>query len=195
LNAVRKLGVKNDGLGLDYFIPIEDQLPTILISNQAYIALVTGAAHATKRLPEDRIIELCKNIQQPIILLGGKDEAEKGNRIAQAAGSHVTNLCGALNLNQSAYIVQQSSHVISHDTGLMHIAAAFQKPITSIWGNTVPEFGMYPYYNEQSQIRKQEIRLQVQNLACRPCSKIGHNQCPQGHFKCMRDVDLSRPLG
>ena len=76
---------------------------------------------------------------------------------------------------------------MSHDTGLMHIAAAFGKEIFSVWGNTVPAFGMYPY--------RTEFRvLEVPGLSCRPCSKIGFDKCPQGHFKCMRDQTLNLDL-
>ena len=70
--------------------------------------------------------------------------------------------------------------MISHDTGLMHIAAAFKKNIFSVWGNTVPSFGMYPYHTAY------EV-FQVNKLWCRPCSKIGFEKCPLGHFKCMRE--------
>ena len=96
------------------------------------------------------------------------------------------NSCGLLTIQQSAYVLQHSERVITHDTGMMHIAAALQKKIVSIWGNTVPEFGMYPYVaNDQYQI------LEVKNLSCRPCSKIGYKKCPKGHFKCMNEMDLS----
>jgi ADP-heptose:LPS heptosyltransferase len=66
----------------------------------------------------------------------------------------------------------------------MHIAAAFGKPIFSVWGNTVPAFGMYPYKTEFQ-------ALEVLGLPCRPCSKIGYAKCPQGHFKCMREQNLN----
>jgi ADP-heptose:LPS heptosyltransferase len=71
--------------------------------------------------------------------------------------------------------------VLTHDTGFMHIAAAFGQPCFTLWGNTVPEFGMYPW-------RTRHIPLQVTGLGCRPCSKIGHASCPKGHFRCMRDL-------
>ena len=62
----------------------------------------------------------------------------------------------------------------------MHIAAAFKKIIISVWGNTIPEFGMYPYMpGEGSAI------FEVKGLTCRPCSKIGFDKCPKGHFNCM----------
>lgn len=199
LECVEKLGVKNDHQGLDYFIPTKDEVAisdllgksTMLSpiynnlnikkseSANFYVAFVIGAAHATKRLPEGKIVEICKKITQPIVLLGGKDETEIGERIAQQAGTHVINTCGQYNLNQSASIVKQSACVITHDTGLMHIAAAFQKKIVSIWGNTIPDFGMYPYF---SKAIENNISIEVKNLACRPCSKIGHDTCPKGHF-------------
>ena len=69
---------------------------------------------------------------------------------------------------------------------MMHIAAAFGKKIISVWGNTVPELGMYPYLpGEGSRL------IQVNNLKCRPCSKIGYMECPKGHFRCMNDIPLS----
>jgi len=214
LDTVKPLGVTNDGKGLDYFIPPEEELvvgssswqlavgaeesshppppeadkhlPILPSPNLPFIAFVIGAAHATKRLPTDKIISICKKIKQPVILLGGPDDAERGTQIAQAAGAHVLNACGKLKLNQSASVVRQAWRVITHDTGLMHIAAAFQKDIISVWGNTIPEFGMYPYYPEG--VDRNKI-LEVKDLPCRPCSKIGYDQCPKGHFKCMREME------
>ena len=73
--------------------------------------------------------------------------------------------------------------MISHDTGLMHIAAAFKKKIFSVWGNTVPSFGMVPYQTQY------EV-FQVNKLPCRPCSKTGFDKCPRGHFKCMKNQSM-----
>jgi ADP-heptose:LPS heptosyltransferase len=186
--ALEKLNIENDGKGLDYFIPEGDEVDVPALSSLSgdYTAFVIGAKHYTKTLPEEKILEVCTHARTPIILLGGPEDAEKGKRIATAAGKHVFNACGKLNINQSASVVQQAAKVITHDTGLMHIAAAFRKPILSIWGNTVPEFGMYPYLpgNEAS-----SRIMQVEGLKCRPCSKIGYDRCPKGHFKCMQLID------
>ena len=121
----------------------------------------------------------------PVLLLGGPGEADEGTQIADAAGGQVLNMCGLFNLNQSASIVRQAYKVISHDTGLMHIAAAFGKSLLSVWGNTIPEFGMYPYYPEGV---NRNTTFEVKGLSCRPCSKIGFQECPKGHFRCMRDI-------
>ena len=74
----------------------------------------------------------------------------------------------------------------------MHIAAAFHKPIISIWGNTLPEFGMYPYMpgNEEK-----SILIENKELKCRPCSKLGYTECPKEHFKCMRQHNPQQVIG
>ena len=196
LKTVAPLGVKNDNAGLDYFIPPEDEINIATVDPNftpatPYIAFVIGAAHATKRLPVEKITAICNSIKHPILLLGGKEDAVNGDLIQSQSNSYIINLCGKLNLNQSASVVRQAYKVITHDTGLMHIAAAFRKDIISIWGNTIPEFGMYPYLPQagnEAAIFKGKI-VGVQGLSCRPCSKIGYNACPKGHFKCMNGID------
>lgn len=186
LQTVEFLGVRNDGKGLDYYLNGNYELEKLLpASHLKFTAVVIGAQHGTKRLPTERIIELCSAIKQPVVLLGGPEDAERGEIIANSIGKNVFNACGKFKLDQSAFLIKISEQVISHDTGLMHIAAAFNKPILSIWGNTVPEFGMYPYQVENSYI------FQVSDLNCRPCSKIGFETCPKGHFKCMNNINLT----
>ncbi len=155
-------------------------------SHQKFIAVVIGAQHATKRLPVDKLTELCRKIKGPVVLLGGPEDKERAEEIAHAAGENVFNGCGRFKLDESAFLISKAQKVVTHDTGLMHIAAAFNKPIVSVWGNTVPEFGMYPYKTDHSKI------IQVNGLSCRPCSKIGFNSCPKGHFKCMNLIDLNQ---
>lgn len=181
LQTLSSFDITNDGAGLDYFLPPNIQLD----KPEKYIAFAIGAQHATKRLPADRIIAVCKNISLPVILLGGKEDAATGAEIAAQCGSHVSNYCGSLSLHQSAYMVKHAHKVITHDTGLMHIAAAFKKEILSVWGNTVPEFGMTPYYGEHP-VQQQQFEVA---LSCRPCSKIGFETCPLKHFNCMQLQD------
>jgi heptosyltransferase-2 len=146
---------------------------------------VIGAAHNTKKLPLEKLKELCSKIGHPIILLGGKEDNENGKQIASIDPIKIYNACGKFNLNESADLVHRSKVIITHDTGLMHIAAAFKKKIISVWGNTVPEFGMYPYYGKH---QIQNARFEINGLWCRPCSKIGYAKCPRGHFKCMKQI-------
>lgn len=189
LEAVASLGVKNDGKGLDYFIPEQDKVNITSILpesfHKGYIAFAIGAQHFSKRLPLNKIISICAGTTLPVILLGGKEDHTSAEEVVKVLGNKVFNACGQFNLHQSASLAQQSEKVISHDTGLMHIAAAFNKEIISVWGNTIPEFGMYPYKVSKSHL------MEVKPLSCRPCSKIGYNNCPKGHFKCMNEQDES----
>lgn len=192
LATLAHFGIKNDGRGLDYFIAgkdlvLPDSLPEL--HRDGYIALVLGATYATKQLPFEKLDELCKNTHQPMVLLGGPAEQKTGEQLA-ANHPLAFNACGKFSLGQSADLVRQAKLVITHDTGLMHIAAAFQKPIIIIWGNTVPEFGMGPYYAAGN--NNLSWPFEVKNLPCRPCSKIGYHKCPKGHFNCMMQQDLNR---
>jgi len=186
LQTVSAFGVTNDGGGLDYFIPEREKVKDhdIPTSHQAgYIGVVIGAALNTKKLPPDKLSELCQSIPHPLILLGGKEDKLDGDKIAESDPQRIYNACGKFSINESADLVRRAKLIITHDTGLMHIAAAFNKPVISIWGNTVPEFGMTAYFaNTQST----DKRFEVEGLSCRPCSKIGYAKCPRGHFKCMR---------
>jgi ADP-heptose:LPS heptosyltransferase len=187
--TVSSLGVKNDGNGLDHFIHDKDQISVqnyLPASFQnGYNVLVVGGSYFTKQIPLNKLKEICNQSGLPVILLGGKEDAKIAEEVHIDFKEYTINLCGQLNINQSASIIQQSRTVITSDTGLMHIAAAFKKDIISLWGNTIPEFGMGPYLpGTNSHI------LEVKALPCRPCSKLGYSKCPKGHFKCMNDIKV-----
>lgn len=190
LDTVKTFEVKNDGKGLDYFIPQKDIVPDNDIpaaQSLGYIGIVIGAAHNTKKLPLHKLKELCKQIVYPIILLGGPEDKIAGDEIASIDPVKIYNSCGKFNLNESANLVGRAKLIITHDTGLMHIGAAFKKPVISIWGNTVPAFGMIPYYGKTMVAND---LFEINGLWCRPCSKIGYSKCPLGHFKCMEKHDI-----
>lgn len=189
--TVKPLGVFNDNKGLDYFInpndevKIKETLPTDFLNG--YNALVVGGSYYTKQIPINKLNEICLQSTLPVVLLGGKEDFNIAESVFKNNKLKTINLCGKLNLNQSASIIRQSVKVITSDTGLMHIAAAYKKNIISVWGNTIPEFGMGPYLaGEDSQI------VEVKNLSCRPCSKLGYKKCPKGHFKCMNEIDFTQ---
>ncbi len=183
--TVMALDVKNDQRGLDYFNPSassEIYDATEITPQLNFIALAIGGQHATKRMPLDKLSALVHQLNYTIVLLGGKEDKHTGELLGAMHKGKVIDLSGKLSLNQSAGVLALSQAVITHDTGMMHIAAALQKPIIALWGNTVPEFGMGPYYGAN------EIgyyNSQVSDLKCRPCHKLGHESCPKGHFKCM----------
>lgn len=193
--TVKHLGVKNDGKGLDYFIPAGEEITNkdIPMSHWAgYVGCVIGGSYNTKKFPVEKWVEFCKNITYPVILLGGPEDREEGEKIAALDKVRIYNACGKFNLNESACMVKYARVVVSNDTGLMHIAAAFKKPLISLWGNTTPELGMFPYYgynNLKTNVSNDFVIAEVNGLSCRPCSKIGFEKCPKGHFKCMNNID------
>lgn len=194
MSAVAPLGVGYDGKGLDFFIRESDetqwlrQLPETF--RGGYVCLVPGAKFATKSIPVDKAADIVRRIARPVVILGGPSEAGAGERIVAESGrADVLHFCGKISLAVSAAALKHADSVIATDTGLMHIAAAFDKKIVSVWGNTVPEFGMYPFLSDAAP--HAPVISEVRGLPCRPCSKIGYAQCPKGHFRCMHGQDAA----
>ena len=175
-------------MGLDYFIPEKDKFNLDELPEnyqKGYIAFVIAGTYFTKKIPVEKIIEVCNYVQVPVILLGGKYESEEGEKVVKQSTGTVLNFAGKINLNQSATLVKGARVVLTNDTGLMHIGAAFGKKILTFWGNTVPEFGMYPY-----QPHPNSKNMELKDLKCRPCSKLGFEKCPKKHFKCMNEMNM-----
>jgi ADP-heptose:LPS heptosyltransferase len=189
METVRHLGVTNDGKGLDFFVDDASRLSKIdlpVILQSGFVAITVGAKFGTKQLPAEKLAAIINYVGKPVALLGGKEDQERAVKIKSLINVPVEDYCGRLSLQQSASVIELSEVVIAHDTGLMHIAAALRKKIFSVWGNTVPELGMYPYLPDPAS----EI-IEVKNLSCRPCSKIGFDTCPKGHFRCMNEINES----
>jgi len=189
LATLNVFDVKNDHKGLDFFLPEEESESSELSRENppgSYVILVIGAQHETKKANPGMLADICDKINFPVIISGGKGDRALAESILSRirVNKSIRDTSGKLSLIQSARLVKNAGLVITHDTGLMHIAAAFKKRIISIWGNTIPEFGMYPYLPDPS-----SRIFEVKGLKCRPCSKIGHQSCPKKHFNCMEKQD------
>ncbi len=198
MKTVERFGVVNDGAGPDYFISKEEEIKRgdIPAAHAAgYIVCAIGGAYSTRRWPVHKWKEFCEKMDHPIVLLGGPEDRQRGDTIALADSIKVYNACGKFSLNECADIIRHAKLVISHDSGLMPIATAYKKPVISLWGNTVPSFGMYPYYGNWFADVQLFDMVQVNKLRCRPCSQAGYGKCPQGHFKCMEKITVDAMLG
>ncbi|MDR0603036.1 MAG: glycosyltransferase family 9 protein [Bacteroidales bacterium] len=190
--ATKKLiiPVVNDGNGLDFFIDNTDYKKIDAFNiQQPFIAIAMGSQHKTKQLPTHKLINICQKINYPIVLLGGNNDINAANEICTHIDKNIVNLCGKLTIRESAVCIEKAKILLTGDTGLMHIAAALNKPLVSVWGNTVPAFGMFPYmpkYPDYYHI------IENNHLQCRPCSKLGFDKCPKNHFKCMNDIDIEQ---
>jgi len=188
--AVERLGVKNDGAGLDFFVTGGDyQELSLFPLPEKYVAVAVGSRHATKQIPAETLEAIAEKCRLPLVFLGDSGDAGIVADIVLRFPDHTINMCGKLSLRASAACVARSEVLLTGDTGLMHIAAALHKRTVSVWGNTVPAFGMYPY---QPQNPKNCIVVENGRCHCRPCSKLGFAHCPLQHFRCMRGIQPAR---
>jgi ADP-heptose:LPS heptosyltransferase len=178
------------GIAPAYRVPDASKIDikeTFQVEPSKYVAVAIGAQFATKRMPTDLLVELIQKINLPVLLIGGKEDQLTANEILEQCTSNIIfSAVGTATIHESAWLVKNAKALLTHDTGLMHIGASFEVPLHVIWGNTTRDFGMYPYRVEQEQV----FNYEVSGLSCRPCSKIGHQSCPKGHFSCMRQQDL-----
>lgn len=192
LDALAPLGVKDDGKGLDQFLPSGSwlDLQTLpLFVRAGYTAMVIGASYHTKKLPVERLIALVRMLDHPVVLVGGKEDAEVGKAVEAAHPGKAFNACGLFDLHGSSMLVRDARAVISHDTGLQYIACAFQRPVLALWGGTSPALQVEPWYGHANPVR--HVNFLVEGLRCQPCSNYGTKKCPKGHFKCMMELDLA----
>lgn len=186
IETLNFLGLKYDGKGLDFFLPDEK----FWVPEKPFILFVLGAGHFTKRIPLQKWKQIAEAFKQyRIILIGGEEEVDSGNILTEQTENEVINQCGKLSILSSAFYISKAKLVITGDTGMMHIAAALRKPVISIWGGTIPEFGWLPFYPEGM---NRNVSIQVENLSCRPCSRFGRSDCPKKHFRCMNDISVNR---
>ncbi|HTF19461.1 MAG TPA: glycosyltransferase family 9 protein [Chryseolinea sp.] len=201
MDVIRPLGVKGDHLGLDYFIPAHDKVSAHWLPEayrRGYVVFCMSAPFFTRKLPLDRMIELCDKIRKPIVLLGTNEDHDNAeviwsffsgsgtlrlqrNESVFSTRTQIYNACGKYSFNQMASIIKQSWAVFTFDNDFVPVASAFRKQVFGLWGNTSSLFGNYPY-------RTRYTIMEHTDLECRPCSAHGFDQCPKGHFKCMRDI-------
>ena len=190
LATLKPLGGKNDGLGLDFYYEAPQDLLSSFGIDREYIVVSLGANHFTKRMPVDILKKILADLAAvPVVLIGGDDVLHDALALEKALTVKVYNLAGKINISQSAALMDSSMLVITGDTGMMHIAAALKKATFVLWGSTVPEFGMYPYYGDAEVFNR---NYEVKDLPCSPCSKIGFGSCPKKHFACMMRQDTGR---
>ena len=194
--TVASLGVKNDQKLCEYFISENDEVNVTeklgVLPNE-FVAIAIGAQFKTKKMPKELLVKIISKLKEPAVLMGGAMDADLAKElIALPSNSIIKNACGGFNLSESASIVKQSKRLITNDTGMMHIATCFSVQIDSVWGNTVPDLGMYPYYpNAKDKFSIHEVK----GLNCRPCSKIGFQDCPKKHFDCMKKQNVQEIVG
>ena len=167
--AIKALGVENDGAGLDFFFPSAfNSSPLPEPFAKGYIAYAIGGQFQGKILPTKKAVALCEALPLPIVLLGGAEDRIRGYAIKDALGEKVFNACGAFSLMESAFVVNEAQALITHDTGMMHIGTALGTPIVSLWFATTPQIGFAPWEPKAPSF------IVESKLKARPTSKLGN---------------------
>ena len=188
--ALETLGLDTADRSIDFYFPSDYffNLAQHGLMQKDYICIVIGGTYATKQIPVSIIASLIHRLKKSIVLLGGGDNDEhKANKIMSLCNNIPLNLVNKISITDAAYVIQQSSGIITSDTGLMHIASSFDIPIQAVWGNTSPHFGMHAYRPNTGTITNYVVKL-----SCQPCSKLGSDKCPRGHFDCMLKQDVEQ---
>lgn len=187
-DAAKPLRVVNDGQGLDFNIPETEKFNTDnfpIFFEDGFIAILLDADKGTKKIPINKLMEIIPMLLKPVVLIGDRNSSAIGDELVNRLGDRVYNICGQLSVNQYASIIEQSLCVLTGDNDYMQVAAALKKPICSLWGSSIPEFGNYPYMpNDRELFRMFEIC----SIKCRPCGKRGFRKCPHRNFKCMNRI-------
>lgn len=183
-----ELCIHDDGDGLELWLPEEaglqsypPKMRTAVITPPKRLAIAPGARHFTKRWLADRFAETAgyfyKQFNTEIVLLGGKDDNEICDKVRSAIPFPITDASNSSSLYDTARVLDGCDGLICNDSGIMHLAAARRVPVAAVFGSTVQEFGFAPFRVANSIIEKE--------LDCRPCTHIGREECPKGHFNCM----------
>ncbi len=201
IETVRHLGVTNDGKGLELFITDETmfgmngRMATYKLHRfEKILGLCPGARHFTKQWPGERYAELgarfLREMDGAVVLFGGEEEKALNAAIAEkiSGADRVIDLTGTCTLMETAAAMEYVDVVVTNDSGLMHIAAAKDKPLVAVFGSTVREFGFFP-------LTRSSLVMEVQGLSCRPCSHVGRASCPEEHFRCMLDQPVDGVFG
>ncbi|HEU0234016.1 MAG TPA: lipopolysaccharide heptosyltransferase II [Gallionella sp.] len=132
-----------------------------------------------KRWPAAYYADIAQRLRQhgyAVWLIGSGKDRHAAEEINQLAGTQCANLCGSTDLGDAIALLASARLVISNDSGLMHLAAALDRPMIALFGSSSPQFT--PPLSAQAQVIKLDIE-------CSPCFK---RECPLGHFNCMMQL-------
>ena len=191
LHGIVKESFKAEKLNMRYAPSAEENVARLMkdfnLEGKTLIGIHPGSAWPTKCWPKENYVELISRIQTELklqaVIVGGRNDADLGEKICQLAQGHCASLCGKTSLSDLMALMGHFKLFITNDSGPMHIATAFGVPTLGIFGPTTRELGFFPYGSDSRVI-------EVKGLSCRPCALHGGKKCPKGHFKCMRLITV-----
>jgi len=163
----------------------EHTLKNMGLNMQKSVAVFCPGAEygPAKRWPAKYFAELAQRLENyQIWLIGSPNDQHVGEEIRQLSGGIAVNLCGKTSLAQAIELLSCATLVVSNDSGLMHIAAALDKPMLALFGSSSPAFT--PPLSNHAQVLKLDL----------PCSPCFQRICPLGHFNCMMQLTPDKVL-
>ena len=153
-------------------------------AHDSLFVLCPGAEYGpAKQWPTEHFAQLAHELIQQnsnalVMILGSQKEAPIGDAIVRgnSKSNQIINWCGQTTLDQAMATIANANAVISNDSGLMHIAAAFRRPQVAIFGSSDPRHTP-PLSNK--------AKIHWLQLECSPCFQ---RTCPLGHLKCLVDI-------
>ena len=161
---------------------VDALLLTAPFDGAPFVSLAPGSVWATKRWPDFAPLVAELPPQHGIVVTGGAEDRPLARAIAAVAPERVLDATGRLSLLASAELIGRAAALITNDSLPQHLASAMGTPTVTIYGPTLPAFGFGPL------AQRHAIVEHAPGLDCRPCSAHGPQQCPRGHFRCMREI-------
>ena len=158
---------------------------------EPYLVIAASSVWFTKQYPVNKWIELLIALDNKfkVYFIGGSGDMEQAGKIIhQSKAANCVNLCGQLNMLESAALMQDAKMNYVNDSAPMHFASAMNAAVSAIFCATVPAFGFGPISDQAHII---EINKE---LGCRPCGLHGNKDCPEGHFKCAMEIKTEQLL-
>ncbi len=172
-----------------HFTPKEAKSISDYTAGKPPILISLSAAHFTKKWALGKFAEVVSTLQdENLVVLGGakeKKDVEELKRLLPRESKFV-DLCGKLDLLQTAALMKESKLLLCHDSGLLHLAQSQNLPCVAIFGCTTRELGFFP-------INANCVVVQA-DLPCRPCTTMGLSRCPRRHFGCMEMITVQTVL-
>lgn len=167
----------------------EDQQKAASFSKENYLVLAPSSVWFTKQWQKSKWIELKEKLQQEyqLLFIGGPDDKEYIDSIIGETENCI-NLCGKLNLIQSAALMKNAKRVFVNDSAPLHLASSVQAKTTAIFCSTVTDFGYTPLSKDSTVIQL------TPRLECMPCGLHGKKQCPLGHFNCSAMIEVQKVI-
>lgn len=195
LSLLKPLGLENTGLDKAPYLGISAEVwkkakkifeDAGISSDDTVVGVAPGSVWGTKRWTAEGYASLINRLTDSydakVILIGSSSERETGDKIVSLVRNRPVDLVGKTSLRELIAVIDRCKLLIGNDSAPGHIATARMVPVVSIFGPTVPKFGYSPYGKDVAIVEKE--------LPCRPCHHHGPEKCPEGHFRCMRDITV-----